>query len=110
MSRMYDQGSTSQSRQLARREVKIALTSLPSSLPTKSQFFRPTAFAAQRELAHVVVDGQAAIFEEPRETLGRPIVVRGKCAVEAQHRVPGRKDEWQRFKEDRLLTETMIID
>jgi len=40
MSRRYDQGSTSQSRQLASREVKRALTTPASSLPTKSQFRR----------------------------------------------------------------------
>ena len=43
MSRRYDQGSTSQSRQLASSEVKRALTAPASSLPTKSQFLRPTA-------------------------------------------------------------------
>jgi len=40
MSRRYDHGSTSQSRQLASNEVKSALTAPPSSLPTKSQFLR----------------------------------------------------------------------
>lgn len=40
---MYVQGSTLQSAQLASSDVKTALTSPPSSLPTKSQFFRPTA-------------------------------------------------------------------
>ena len=41
--RRYDHGSTSQSRQLASSEVKRALTAPASSLPTKSQFLRPTA-------------------------------------------------------------------
>ena len=40
-SRRYAQGSMPWSWQLARRETKIVLTRAPSSLPRKSQFFRP---------------------------------------------------------------------
>jgi hypothetical protein len=39
---MYAKGSILCRPQLARSETKVVLTSPPSSLPTKSQFFRPT--------------------------------------------------------------------
>jgi hypothetical protein len=39
----------------------------------------PDGFAAERELAHVVVNGQSSVFEEPRET--DPLIARVTDAV-----------------------------
>ena len=64
---MYVKGSILCRPQLASSKTKVALTSPPSSLPTKSQFFRPNHLAAEVHLRDVVVHGQAAVVEVATE-------------------------------------------
>ena len=104
---MYAKGSSLCKLQLASNDTRVALTSPPSSLPTKSEFFRPT-FPAEVQPGNVVVHGQPAVVEvttiengasrDPHDAARR---ARLEPHDRSRHRAPHRwSDNGERYREN----------